>query len=933
MRKRILAMILTVCMFLTTLPASVFADTVVTIASGRCGTDVTWTLTDQGTLTISGSGDMDGYSASNSPIAEKAPWSSYGVKKVIIEDGVDTIGEAAFYRCYSLEEVVLPDKMSYINSSAFNYCSELTSIKIPYGIPVIRRNTFYQCYRLKSVEISASVACIEQGAFGFCQSLKQLLVPATVETIETNAFLGCKDLTLIGASGSKAETYANQDGFAFMEHEHEWDNGDNDNLSCADVNHVTYTCTGCFGTESQDITVPHDMILVEGVAHTCTADGNIAYYNCSECGKYFLDELGEMEVNIEDTVVKAAHDLTKIEAKAETCEDDGNIEYYKCESCQKLFLDENAAAETSLEQVIIGKLGHKLAKVDARTELCIADGSPEHYQCERCKEVFQDENATIKTRIVHALVRTAAKPASCTEAGNIEYWACSRCQKLFRDANGIEEITVNDTIIKANGHKLTLAQAKAATCTQDGNLAYYHCSACNNNFGDAAGTKIVSNVTVKASGHKYSTKTTKATTKADGGTAKICSNCGDKTAASTYYKIGTVKLSKTTYSYTGKVQSPKVTIKDRKGGKISSSNYTVTYSDKKSKKVGKYKVTIKFKGKKYSGSKTLYYTILPAKVTLSAVSSEANGQLTVKWKKKAGIDGYQIRYAKKSSMSGSKTQNVKGTGTTQYTIKNLIKGQKYYVQVRGYKKSSGKTYYSSWSKKKSAKTLNAHISDTSLSLEPGQTRTLKIIGSKQAVSWSTSNSAVASVNSAGTVTAIADGTATITATCGGVSYSCKVTVKTASSFDKLYDYINNYGSLNSSYNRFIKYTYYDKHGTNWNLGIVFDRSSNQFEFICTNTDGGSVTMSIGRNGSATTKCEFTYVKGYYAYCGAYAYVDVSSFTDDTNLNFLFEDYTGATQEVYNGLANAAFQLGMGGWGILLLTKVGLSWSDLGFTSY
>ncbi len=93
----------------------------------------------------------------------------------------------------------------------------------------------------------------------------------------------------------------------------------------------------------------------------------------------------------------------------------------------------------------------------------------------------------------------------------------------------------------------------------------------------------------------------------------------------------------------------------------------------------------------------------PAKTAISKVS-KAKKAFTVKWKKKSGVTGYQIRYSLKSSMKGSKTVTVKSAKTTSKKVSKLKKKKKYYVQVRTYKVVNGKTYWSGWSAKKSVKT-------------------------------------------------------------------------------------------------------------------------------------------------------------------------------------------------------------------------------------
>ncbi|MDO4854420.1 MAG: CAP domain-containing protein [Coriobacteriia bacterium] len=103
------------------------------------------------------------------------------------------------------------------------------------------------------------------------------------------------------------------------------------------------------------------------------------------------------------------------------------------------------------------------------------------------------------------------------------------------------------------------------------------------------------------------------------------------------------------------------------------------------------------------GTTTVTKVSAPAKTSISKVS-KAKKAFTVKWKKKSGVAGYQVRYSLKSSMKGSKTVTVKSAKATSKKVSKLKKKKRYYVQVRTYKMVSGKTYWSGWSAKKSVKT-------------------------------------------------------------------------------------------------------------------------------------------------------------------------------------------------------------------------------------
>ena len=109
-------------------------DTPAIVDSGICGTNLTWTLDSEGTLTVSGEGAMADYMSSEiqipfTPAKDPAPWESYdSIKTVVIEEGVTTIGEFAFFAKESLTAVVLPTGLSVVKGGAFSNCSALQHV-------------------------------------------------------------------------------------------------------------------------------------------------------------------------------------------------------------------------------------------------------------------------------------------------------------------------------------------------------------------------------------------------------------------------------------------------------------------------------------------------------------------------------------------------------------------------------------------------------------------------------------------------------------------------------------------------------------------------------------------------------------------------------------------------------------------------------------
>lgn len=137
-------------------------DGITLFGFGTCGEDLKWSLSGEGALVISGTGDMDDFDYSTG-----APWKSLSdsIKTLRVEQGVTGIGERAFYGCWKLESVSLPSSLEEIRASAFNGCSSLTSLRLPAKLETIGSNAFTSCYSLDSVFMPKSVTSIGYGAF------------------------------------------------------------------------------------------------------------------------------------------------------------------------------------------------------------------------------------------------------------------------------------------------------------------------------------------------------------------------------------------------------------------------------------------------------------------------------------------------------------------------------------------------------------------------------------------------------------------------------------------------------------------------------------------------------------------------------------------------------------------------------------------------
>lgn len=194
------------CLFLLPVPAGAEED-----SSNIEGSQLNWSLNEDGTLTISGTGAMPAdYSASQWPWYEKI------IRKVTIEAGVTSIGVEAFYNCTNLEEVTFAEgsQLETIGDAAFSGCKSLTSIEIPANVTSIGNYAFNNCTSLTSIGIPASVTSIGRYAFHSCSGLQMVTFgeKSQLTAIGNYAFAACKllDSINIPASVTSIEEYAFQ---------------------------------------------------------------------------------------------------------------------------------------------------------------------------------------------------------------------------------------------------------------------------------------------------------------------------------------------------------------------------------------------------------------------------------------------------------------------------------------------------------------------------------------------------------------------------------------------------------------------------------------------------------------------------------------------------------------------------------------------------
>ena len=145
--------------------------------------------------------------------------------------------------------------------------------------------------------------------------------------------------------------------------------------------------------------IGHKLTKHDAVDATCTDDGNHKYYVCETCtnSKKYKDSTGISVYtetgNDKSTIQATGHDdpMEHKAYKAATCTEDGNVEYYYCSKCEKYFTDAEATEEIDEDDILLTKTGHSMQHIAKVPATCTEDGCEEYYYCSKCDKYFGDE--------------------------------------------------------------------------------------------------------------------------------------------------------------------------------------------------------------------------------------------------------------------------------------------------------------------------------------------------------------------------------------------------------------------------------------------------------------------------------------------------------------------------------------------------------------
>ena len=456
-------------------------------------------------------------------------YNNLNVKKIVIEDGVTSIGELAFYKCSSLTNITIPGNVESIGESAFYSCDNLMDVTLQDGVKSIGNAAFILCNNLTNIVLPNSVTSIGYFAFKDCTSLTSIKIPDSVTVIGRSAFANCSSLKTISLS---CKSSLKKDDF-----------GDQADL-------VSYTNQ-------------HLLTKTEAKAKTCTEDGNKEYWTCEHCGKYFLSDDSNPEtakaVEQSETILPAIqHKNAELRNSSEPTETSpGYSGDLYCPDCDKVvekgytyWIEDNLTWKLYEDGTlnISGTGAMKdydsddspaTQKKDSVKKVVIEDdvtsiGNYAFSGCSSLTDITLPSSVTsIKSCAFYKCSQLASIeiPSSVTSIGNSAFRNCTVLTSItipesvtsigdsaFRNCTGLTSITIPDSVtsigyaafsdcsslkiislsckstlkksdfgeqadlVSYTSHTLKKTEAKAATCTEKGNKEYWTCEHCGKYF-------------------------------------------------------------------------------------------------------------------------------------------------------------------------------------------------------------------------------------------------------------------------------------------------------------------------------------------------------------------------------------------------------------------------------------------------------------------
>lgn len=297
--------------------------------SGSCGANLNWAFDEStGTLHISGTGEMEDYVGAALP---PTPWYHLkdSITKVVIGDGVTSIGDASFYRCDKITDVRIPESVTDIGQEAFFECKSLIKVEIPKNVESIGMSAFMDCQKLTEVILPEGLSSVGEFSFSMCASLVKAVIPESVTSIGQSAFSSSpiQELTIpnrIGNIGSQA--------FDGKEVTKLTITGTGDLVSYGKLDGCWFMPWDRFNTMGETCDALQEVILCDGI--TGISDGSFA-----QCENLVRVEIPDSVTKIEDRAFMGCLRLKEISVP-DSVESIGQEAFSHCESLAEIRVPE-----------------------------------------------------------------------------------------------------------------------------------------------------------------------------------------------------------------------------------------------------------------------------------------------------------------------------------------------------------------------------------------------------------------------------------------------------------------------------------------------------------------------------------------------------------------------------------------------------------------
>ena len=172
------------------------------LAQGTCGAEadgsnVTWVLTTDGTLILSGTGAVAAYEN-----RKDTPWRDYNyqILQLEVQKGITSV--SGLCSCYKLREVSLPEGLISLGKLTFMDCWELQEIRLPKSLKTLGEGTFASCFALTEIELPEGLKTVGEGFLYHCISLTSVVIPASVTEMGDRPFSGDWALKTVEIKGN-----------------------------------------------------------------------------------------------------------------------------------------------------------------------------------------------------------------------------------------------------------------------------------------------------------------------------------------------------------------------------------------------------------------------------------------------------------------------------------------------------------------------------------------------------------------------------------------------------------------------------------------------------------------------------------------------------------------------------------------------------------